>query len=305
MGLMLFIGRIVHDAWRSMRVSWGTSLLASLTIGAQLLVLGVFTAAVRYVDVGVGALSHGFVVRAFAADAVDKTKEQNRLKKLGRLPHVAKVVWLDAEDALARFVAANPNSQALVAGVDLTLLDPFFEIHLLADGLDFATVGALAAQIESMPGILGTDFSAEEYGRLGEGVRLAKWALGGLAVFVAWLTAWIIAATLRLSWAARAQETAILLWLGADPALMRWPQILEGTAWGTLGALGALAALLSLDGVLALRFADAFWLWLGMPKVDLVSSFLCASLLGFGAALGCLGAWVAMRNPASGDAWAL
>ncbi len=159
-----------------------------------------------------------------------------------------------------------------------------------------ALVASLMANLQGEALVDTVQYDHKWLQRLGRLLELGRAAVLVLSLLFALAVVVVVANTIRLDVAARAEEIEILALVGAANSFIRQPFLYSGLWYGLLG--GALAfgllqlSLLYLDGPLG-RLLDTYGQGVGLhgPDVPEVVVLLAGSGL-----LGLAGAWIAVRR---------
>jgi cell division protein FtsX len=157
------------------------------------------------------------------------------------------------------------------------------ELHYPAD------FWKVRAYLTSIPGVTGTrnpGVGAHIPAQM-QVARTLLLALLALFAFVGSVLIWATRRVIRRTVRARQSEMRVMILVGASPAFIHTPFLLQGAALGALGAILAstILAAMSRSGIL------------GFAPFSLGELLKCAAaLLGIGAILGVLGAALALRG---------
>ncbi|MGH7747258.1 MAG: cell division protein FtsX, partial [Candidatus Dormibacteria bacterium] len=156
-----------------------------------------------------------------------------------------------------------------------------------------AAVSAVAAALGRMPGVADVVYARDAVARL-----LALWSvlerigLGTLALLLL-AAAIVISNAIRLTVFARRREIAIMQLVGGSGTYVRLPFICEGIVDGLLGALLALVLLALARAELFPRLVAALP-FLPFESAARADPLLAAELVGIGAVVGAVAAWLAV-----------
>lgn len=205
-------------------------------------------------------------------------------------PDVAAVVVRTPEEGLAEFKQMSDLADAL----DLLEGNPLpFVLLVSPAGAALAAPASLAAALQAEAGVESVQYDAAWRARLDAWLGLAERGVLLLAVLLGAGALLVVGNTARLDLAARRDEIALLLLLGADAADIRRPMLYFGIVLGLFAGAGALLGALVVGWLLrapmaelAATYADGFrFAGPGVHEAVLV--------LAAAAALGWLGARVA------------
>jgi cell division transport system permease protein len=214
--------------------------------------------------------------------------------RLRALPGVADLVYVAPEQAMARLRVDLGEDGDVLDGMAKNPLPGSFELVVAADRREPAELRALAEKVGAVSGISEVRFGeawVEGYARV---VRMVEWLGVGLGAFLVLVLGAIVAATVRLSLHARADEIQIQRLVGAGGLFVRLPFYLEGALQG---GLAALTALLLLRGMYALGLpllGDALGWLVGAQALVFFGAGEALALLALGVGLGVGGALMSL-----------
>jgi cell division transport system permease protein len=191
--------------------------LSVATMAAGLLVLGTYlliAANLRGVLERVGA-----DLKLVAFTSVGAAADPGGIEALGTrlraLPGVAELHYVAPDEALNRLRGDLGEDAGVLDGMAKNPLPGSFEIVVAAERREPAELRALAAVVGGVPGVAEVRFGeawVEGYARV---VRMVEWLGAGLGAFLVLVLGAIVAATVRLSLHARADEIQIQRLVGA------------------------------------------------------------------------------------------
>jgi len=286
----------IGEAWRSMWRRRGESLMAVLTAGASLFVLGLLLLAGASAGNLLERWSAAAEFSVFLADSATPGERAAIERTLGSSGLVAGQTFVPAEEALRRFSRQFPDLAAAAASLPTSPLPPSYEVQLRPELARDLAVDRLAAQLRQQAGVSDVRYDRRWIERLLAFVGAARAAGLGLVAVLTLAACLTITGVVRLALHARRAEIEIMQLVGAPLAYIRGPFVLEGTLLGLTGALVALGLLVAVylfgrepllaraAGLVAL--ADVRFLPIGMML----------ALVGGGAVIGCLGGLLAART---------
>jgi len=279
-------------AWQGFWRNAAMSLAATATMTLMLLLLSGFwivqagfLASLSYVEEKVGVV-------ADLHDGATAAEISTTEAKVGALPEVRSVEYVSKEEALRRYrekrvangeqdltsyLANNP----LPASIEVKLRRPE-DYRAIADVLKAEPIVAKVQNIEDTTNQLVT---LTNFLRT-LGVVLLS-VIGSIVLF-------IVINTIRLAVLGRAEEIEVMRLVGASDAFIRWPFVFEGALVGLLGAAITLGVLVGASEPLS-RFMVVFFQILPI-NVGSISRDVTLLVVGAGAGLGILGAWVSVRT---------
>lgn len=290
--LQYFFTEAVASLWRGR----GAALLAIVTIGVGLFVLGFFLLLNSNLQRIVSRWSESAELSIYLRD--DATAEQLKgLEEMaGSSGLIARRDYISKEQARARFRADFPDLASTAGALGSNPFPASLELRLRSDVREAAgAVDGLVTGLSSMPGVADVRYDRQWLGRLNAVVRGARIAGAVVVVMLAFAAAMTVANVVRLAAAARRDEIEIMQLVGAPFAYVRGPFLAEGILQGGAGAILALVALALGFHAVRLRFGAAAADALGGGLTFLPVPLVAVLLLG-GMALGCLGGYVVARR---------
>lgn len=288
------LGYVVHRGLRGMVQAPLVQVLAVVTIGVCMLLLGTLTLAWANARSIADTWGIDVPITAYLVDEVDPVALTELVARVGTLPHVEHVEVVGPEQAMVRLREGLGDDPALLAGLEAELLPISLELHLdgagqtvgeeLADGLraepmvdEVVVAGAWAERAQNMLDTL-------------RGLALAAAALVGAACLA------IVWSTIRLAVYARRAEIEILRLVGGTGTFVHGPFVIEGFVQGVLGT--SLAVTLLWLGFDAARpfLAEAFSLTFAAGSLHFLTMQESALLIAFGGVLGLLGSRAAVAR---------
>jgi cell division transport system permease protein len=282
----------IARAWQGFWRNAAMSLAATATMTLMLLLLAGFwiiqagfLASLSYVEDKVGVVAD----LEESTTALDVRDLQIRL---GGMPEVRSVEYISKAEALRRYreeraangqpdlttyLAENP----LPASLEVKLRKPD-DYRTVATYLDAQEVVRTVQNIEDTTDRL---VSLSNFLRTFGVLLLA--VIGAIVLF-------IVINTIRLAVLGRAEEIEVMRLVGASDAFIRWPFVFEGALVGLLGAAVTLGVLIGAAEPLS-RFMTGFFQILPI-NVGSISRDVTLLVVGAGAGLGIIGAWVSVRT---------
>lgn len=286
----------VHKALLSMRESLWVSVITTATIAASVLVLGVYTLAIDNLSQLTVEWGRVASVAIYLKDGLSQAQWESLRSLLAERPVVARATLVRPSEALERFRARGPQAAALVEGVNPAVLPASIGLTLQPAFADLAAIGALAHEIEGLPGVAAVDYGLEEFERLTALLRLLRYGGMAGALLVALATAFIVANTVRLSVYARRDEIGILGLVGATAWFIRIPFVIEGALWGAMGGSMAAAVMWLLDRWVAPIVSRAVTDVLGGLEVRLFAPDVALGGIVGGVVLAAVASGIAVRR---------
>ncbi len=235
-----------------------------------------------------------FEVVAYLKDGTDEPAARQAAEQMKALPGVDQLRLVSPAEA-----AAEVSKDEVLAGFLQALggENPLpWSVRVNLKEKNPASLAGFAAAALKVEGVAEADWGREGAEAVLRWLRLLRAGLLALGAALGLSAVLVTASVIRLTVYARRGEIAIMRMVGASPAFIRIPLLLEGMLQGLLG--GALAAGLHY-GVLRLleaRAATELELDLGAYLPFGVTPLFALGLLGLGAGLGFLGSLTAVAR---------
>ena len=280
----------------SVRESPGISVLTASTIGATLVLAGLYVMALQNLEGLALIWGRTATLTAYIDDSVMADEREPVRAALEQLDPVESATLVTPREALERFKARGPTAAALVEGVTEQVLPASVELQLAGGFADLVAVEQLAQRAREISGVADVDYGQREFERLKALIELLR--LGGLiaGVFLAVATAFVVSNTIRLTVYARRDEIAILRLVGATAWFVRSPFLFEGMLWGATGGLLAVALLFGAELIVAPQVSVAIADVIGGLDVHLFNFDVAGGVLIAGTVLGVVGSALAVSR---------
>lgn len=227
---------VLGEALTALRRNLGMTFAAVSTVALSLFVLGglglSYLAVARYAR----TLPGRFEMRAFLRDEVQKKDIRRAAIQIRAISGVASVVLIPKEGAWARFSAGNPD---FTQGIENPFPDGFrVTISDLSRG------DAVARRIGELPLMdpEGVTYFRNEARVADDILRVLRWVGSTVGALLALVSGVLIFNAIRLAMLSRRLEVRVMQLVGASPATVYAPFLIEGAVQGALG--GALAGVL-------------------------------------------------------------
>jgi len=296
MARLAIVRHCVREARDGLWRNPGLSLLAAVSIGVSLYVVGLFGILALNLHRFVEALGRETQVQIYLRDDATPDQVESLRRELRSDPSVATLHQLSHEDAAARFRRTFPTLKDLPGELGDTPFPASFELELPEGHRDVRSLEYLAAMYRRAPGVEDVRYDPGWVQRLGALVALVRrggYALGSLLAFAALVT---VAAVVRLTVVARGEEIEVMKLVGATAGFIRGPFLLAAAVQGLFGGLIAIGGL-----VLTHHLLERSTLYRTNPFLSIAAgSFLPpaagAALALSGAVLGLVGAALSLRR---------
>jgi len=234
------------ETWASIRRAPLSHLIASLTVGATLVV----AAGSGALALGVRSLLDAWGSRVELTLYLSRDVDEEQGRRLAQ--EAAETVggtarWVSPEEAMERLRRALGDEEGILLDLPVDPLPASIELRPGgAAGVD--ELPHLAEALMRLPGVQEVDWGRDWAERLSALAALAKRAWAALLSVLLCGAALLVGAVVRFAVHARRDEIEILRLLGASDGFIRLPFVLEGVFAGALGGLWAALAFQLLAG---------------------------------------------------------
>jgi cell division transport system permease protein len=263
----------LDEATASLWRGWQSSLLSTGTIAVALLVLGGFLLATSNLDRLADEWSRTAGMSVYLSDETTESDRQAVERLLAPGAVVEGFAYVSKAEALTRFKQTFADLTPTVESLERNPLPASYDVRLRAAGGSPGGLDALATLLRATSGVTDVRYDRQWLDRL----------LGAVSV-------------VRLSLQARRDELDIMHLVGAPPAFVQGPFVMEGALQGGIGAAVALAILGLVFVVVRRPYLGPLTELLNLSAVRFLSPGLCVLLLGGGVVVGCLGGLLAGRR---------
>jgi cell division transport system permease protein len=179
----------------------------------------------------------------YLQDSLSAESVRDLERRLRADREVAAVTYSSKEQALTEFMRAFPSDHDLIRGLGENPLPASFEVTLAPDYRLSEAVTRWADRVRLVPGVTQVHYNRDWIDNLTRLLLYLEVVALAIGLILAAASVTIIANTIRLTLLARREELEILGLIGATPAFMKLPYVLEGALLGLLGAAVSLALL--------------------------------------------------------------
>jgi cell division transport system permease protein len=291
--LKYFVTEAAASLWRGRR----SAILAILTIGAGLFVLGFFL----IVNTNVRRLTERWGESAefavYLRDDITKPQLEAVQSLIASSGLSAARQYVSKEQAAERFGKDFPDLGATAgklsrnpfpASVDVRLRP---EVRTAEEAVD-----TLAKALSSQPGVTDVRYDRRWLTRLNGVITFVRSIGLVIVALLALASALTVANVVRLAAHARRDEIEIMQLVGAPLAYVRGPLVLEGVMQGGAGAIVAILALGLLFSVARARYGAAVADAVGLGAITFLPVELWIILLLGGMLLGSVGGLIVARS---------
>lgn len=224
---------ILRDTWRLLARNLGLSILTFVTAVAVFYLVGASVLFVMNTRVMIAGVESNLLVQAYVNKGDDSL--QTVAEKMSAMECVASVKTITPEQALELLKARLGNQADAVTLLGENPLPGSVEVQVKK--AEFASV--VARELIAMPEVEDVVYSGELAERLQKiSALVSRLSVVVLAISIT-AASLVLFNTIRISVFARKEEIEIMLLVGATPAFVAFPFVLQGVTLGVLGALFA------------------------------------------------------------------
>jgi cell division transport system permease protein len=280
---------VLRDTWRLLARNLGLSVLTFITAVAVFYLVGASVLFVMNTRAMIAGVESNLLVQAYV-----KSEEgvlQTVAEKMSAMDCVASVETITPEEALEKLKARLGNQADAVTLLGENPLPSSVQVQVKK--AEFATV--VARELIAMPEVDDVVYSGELAERL---QKISSFVSRlSLIILVISITAasLVLFNTIRISVFARKEEIETMLLVGATPAFVAFPFVLQGVVLGVLGAFFA-------SGILYFSYGYAInALARSLPFLSLIQNpelllRLGIVLVGGGVTIGWICSWLAVSK---------
>lgn len=280
------------ELWRNRLVN----LVSIATIAVSLFILGIFASLSANLSRVLAGWSNKVQLTLYLQDQTGAAERQALEELLGARPEVASYEFISKEEAVRRFQAYFTELEALPGMLESNPFPASYEIQIAAGHRSPEVVGKLSAELGRRPGVEEVDYDllwVERLAAIIDLVRLLGLFIGGALVVAAVFTIFNV---IKLTVYGRQEEIGIMRLVGATPAYIRGPFLVEGMLQGGLGGVLALGFLFAAHELLIRHFLAPSRLLLGADWIRFASPAACAAIVAGGMAVGLVGSSLSVRR---------
>jgi cell division transport system permease protein len=241
-GLLRAVSPGIRETWDGLVRHPALTLLATLSIGTTLYVLGLFLLLAFNLDQTSRTLARELRVHLYLKPGVSGEAVADITSMLAGDPAVLEAHFIPEKEARALFAAQFPGLGDLPAEVGGEIFPPSFELELRREYQDADAVERLIKVWGKSAGVDEVRYDRGWFERLAgllELIRSGGYGLGGLLLLAVMVT---VGAVVRLTVMARREEIEIMKLVGATTAFVRAPFLAGAMVQGLAGGILATAA---------------------------------------------------------------
>jgi cell division transport system permease protein len=267
-----------------------------LAVAVGLVLVGAVHVAATNLQGILGVWGEGTQLTIYFQPDVAPGRAASVAEGLRRVPGITHVRYLTSADAMRRLRQGLGGHAALLDGVEDDFLPPSLEVSFARGAGDAATLKALVARIERMPGVDEVETMGDWVARLQAASDFLRLASLTALLFVGGACLYLVGATIKLAVFARRDEIEILKLVGATDRYVRAPFWIEGALEGLAGGLIGVTGLWILFRAAVPRVQSLLGGLTSSVQLDFPPFGQLVAAVGASALLGLLGAHLAVRR---------
>jgi len=269
------------DGMRRARLA---STMSTMTVAIALVLLGLFIVGTFNLARLVDALRGRVGFEVFIDSGLDDNGIDRVGKSIRKLAGIRNLNFLSRDDAAKIF--QKEFGDDVLEVLQHNPLPASFTLELAAEAQNAQAAQRLARQIEQISGVDEVVYRQALLSALDKYIGVAVAGNLMLGVIVALSSFALVVNVIRLTIEAKHRNIEIMQLVGATPAFIRRPFLIQGLLQGLLGGLGAALVVKALQAVLARQFGE----------MVVFPPFLSASLMAAGMVLAVLASFFGVRR---------
>ncbi|MCL2495173.1 MAG: permease-like cell division protein FtsX [Oscillospiraceae bacterium] len=222
---------------RSVHNNRTMSIASVLVLVSCLMLIGLVTLLAVNFDLVFSQFSSRNVVMAYLVPGLEREQIDGLQRRIDALPTVGGSEFVSSEEAFRRVMARNERDFPLLQDVDPAFMPDGFEVSPLSQSQLESTVEQIRQLDPAITSVRHFQGVAAQLAALKQAVTVLGAAVIGILLLV---SIFIISSTVQTTMYSRQQEIKVMKSVGAAPAFIRWPFLVEGLVLGLLGAAAAL-----------------------------------------------------------------
>jgi len=281
------------EALVSLKRGRQSGLLSTGTIALALFVLGGFLIVTANLERLGAEWSSTAEMSVYLDDAISDEQRRGIESALGASEIVASREYVSKDAAMTRFKETFKDVAESIDTLGANPLPASYEVRLKAGSAAEAGIDELGGKLRGTAGVADVRYDRQWLSRLMSAIAVIRGVGLILAAVLTFAAALTVASVVRLALHARRDEIEIMQLVGAPPAYIRGPFVMEGTIQGGLGALAAVVALAVAFFALRGQFLVPLAAAVNLSSITFLPVELAVLLVVGGMAVGCVGGLVA------------
>ena len=236
-----YLKSIFRDTSRSIRRNKLMSVASVLSIGAALIILGIFVIFSSNLSHITQNVESALELKVYVQSNLSQDQVNRLNEKLSNHQNVTKVTYVSAEQALQDFSKSLGDYSGLLSGYNSSNNPMPASFNLKISSADKINTVKKYAESLKADGVTEVKYGEEYVDALVSFSHFSNIFSMVLIVVLSVVSVFIIYNTIKLTCFARRKEIRVMRYVGATDWFIRSPFVLEGTVLGAIGAIVALA----------------------------------------------------------------
>ncbi len=288
------------EAFSNLSKSKGNVLLTIITIFVSLFLMEIFLLVNVNLHQVETRLQANVQVEIFLQEESDERDEEQLLNLLETSPLVEEYHFFSKDEAKKFFLEKNGNLESTLSLFDENPLPDSYEVEL-HKGVHQEDVAAFVHQLKENNSVESVNYTSEWVERFNTVLTIVRSVFNIFTLCLVIGSVFIIYNTIKLSLHSREREIEIMLFVGASYSFIIVPYLIEGIIQGILGSLLSLSGLYGVFQYVHLAVGSTISQFTGGYEMRFFKLNECGYLLLFGATLGLVGSFLAVRRVVFGE----
>jgi len=230
-------GYLTRMGLRNVYTNRTMSTASVLVLVSCLMLIGLVTLLAVNFELMFAEFSSRNVVMAYLVPGLEEEQIEALRGRIEALPTVSGCEYISSKDAFDMVMKRNDSDFKLLADVDPAFMPDGFEVFPLSQSQLETTVEQLEQLDPAIDSVRSFKEVAAQLSALEKAVAILGAAVIGILLLV---SVFIISSTVQATMYSRQQEIKVMKSVGAAPAFIRWPFLVEGVVLGLAGSAAAL-----------------------------------------------------------------
>ena len=213
------------------------SVASVLVLVSCLMLVGLVTLLAVNFNLVFAEFSSRNVVMVYTVPGLEQEQIDALKRKIDSLPTVSGSEYISSQTAFDRVMARNESDFRLLQDVDPAFMPDGFEVSPLSQSQLESTVEQLQQLDPAIESVRHFQGVAAQLSALEKALTILGAAVIGILLLV---SVFIISGTVQATMYSRQQEIKVMKSVGAAPAFIRWPFLVEGVVLGLMASAAAL-----------------------------------------------------------------
>lgn len=284
----------IYEAVHSLILSRGRAVVAIVTIGFSLFLLGIYFLISLNFSLLIHRWQEEIHLEVFLTDDLTLPETESLEKRLRSRSEIQEVTYCSKSEAWDNF--KTQGYEHFIEGLSTNPLPASFQLRLKADYRTIPEIRLISQELLKIPGIddvtSGIDL-VEKLEVVSHFIHIAGLFVG-LLVLIA--SIFIISNTIKLSLYTRIDEIDIMKLVGSTNSFIMLPFVIEGVIQGLTGSLAAISLLYAGFELFVHQARTDELLVLGLGTLSFMSLWQGTKLVVFGITIGFFGSYFSVSQ---------